>query len=256
MARERRHKSRPRRRRGRFSGLYKLLSVLLVTAAVAGACMVFFRVNEISVAGSARYSDQQIIDVSGIQQGDNLIAIPRGKIANRIIHELPYIRSVSIDWALPDRVVLTVKEHAAVAAVSDGSRWWYISAQGRLLEQSAVQGPMRVTGLTAVEPEAGRDLEVSEQQQARLSYVLSLLSALEERGAMADCSALDCATTGVLWLDYLGFRLKMPTTGDFDYYLYCLEQIFETEGSVVSREGSGTFDFTGADGRVIYAPGN
>lgn len=254
MARERRHKSKPRRRRGRFSGLYKLLSVLLVTVAVAGACMVFFRVNEIDVAGSVRYSGQQIIDVSGIQQGDNLITIPRGKIANRIIHDLPYIRSVTIDWALPDRVVLTVKEHEAAAAVSDGSRWWYISSQGRLLEQSAVQGPMRLTGLTALEPEEGEELKVNEQQQARLNYVLSLLTVLEERGILDDCSALDCATTGVLWLDYLNFRLKMPTTGDFNYYLSYLERIFEESGRV-SREDTGTFDFTSADGHAVYRAG-
>ena len=51
MARQRRHSTR-RRRRGRFSGLYRLLSILAVAAAIAVACVVFFRINEVTVAGN------------------------------------------------------------------------------------------------------------------------------------------------------------------------------------------------------------
>ena len=58
MAQERRHKSRSRRRRGRFGFFYKLLSVLLVAAALTTACVVFFRVNNITVIGNSRYTVQ------------------------------------------------------------------------------------------------------------------------------------------------------------------------------------------------------
>ena len=61
MASERRHKSRPRRRRGRFSFAYKLLSVILVIAAVAAACLVFFRINQVTVTGNARYTAEEIV---------------------------------------------------------------------------------------------------------------------------------------------------------------------------------------------------
>ena len=60
MAQQRRHQSR-RRRRGRFSGLYRLLSVLAAAAAIAVACVVFFRVNEVTVAGNSRYTAEEII---------------------------------------------------------------------------------------------------------------------------------------------------------------------------------------------------
>lgn len=75
MAQERRHKSRSRRRRGRFGFFYKLLSVLLVAAALTTACVVFFRVNNITVIGNSRYTVQEVIEASGIQQGDNLITL-------------------------------------------------------------------------------------------------------------------------------------------------------------------------------------
>ena len=57
MARQRRHK-RSVRRRGRFSGLYKVLSIMLAAGAIAAACIVFFRVNTMEVEGNVRYTAQ------------------------------------------------------------------------------------------------------------------------------------------------------------------------------------------------------
>jgi cell division protein FtsQ len=229
--------------------------VLLVTVAVVVACVVFFRVNTVTVTGCARYSEEEVLDVAGIQTGDNLVALPKNKIASRILNQLPYVRSVSIRRVLPDGVTIAVTEHEAAAAVSDGSSWWYIAAQkGKLLEQVATPGSvMQITGLTAVEPMTGKDLQVDEEEQARLSYVLTLLEVLEGRGELGICSGLDCSSTGVIWLDYLDFRLKMPTTGDFSYYLAMLDQIFAT-GDRVARTDSGTFDFSVTEGKAFYSP--
>lgn len=54
MAR-RRHSNR-RRRRGNFGFLYKLLSVLVICAAVVMALTLFFRVDTIEVTGTERYT--------------------------------------------------------------------------------------------------------------------------------------------------------------------------------------------------------
>ena len=191
MAQERRHKSRSRRRRGRFGFFYKLLSVLLVAAALTTACVVFFRVNNITVIGNSRYTVQEVIEASGIQQGDNLITLSPSRVAARIRLRLPYVSSVSIRRALPDTVVLEIEEHAAAAAISDGKGWWYIAAQGKVLEQVGSPGSvMSVTGLTAQDPVPGELVAVEEEQASRLEYVLDLLMALDAREMLADCSAL------------------------------------------------------------------
>ena len=49
-----RRTSRRRRRRGRYGFLYKLVSVLLVCAAVVAALTLFFKVNTIVVTGQSR----------------------------------------------------------------------------------------------------------------------------------------------------------------------------------------------------------
>ena len=57
-----RKKRRGRRRRGRFSFLYKFLSTLLILAAMVTGCIIFFRVNTVVVVGETRYSESEILD--------------------------------------------------------------------------------------------------------------------------------------------------------------------------------------------------
>ena len=251
MARERRHKPKPKRRRRRFSRLYQMVSTLLVTAALVAACVVFFRVNRVEVEGNFRYTEEEVIAASRIRVGDNLIALPKGQIATRILLGLPYVQSVTIDRILPDGVLLSVQEHLAAAAVCDGSTWWYISSRGKLLEQNSESGPLRITGLTASEPVPGEKLQVSAEEAARMSYVLELLEVLEARGLLSDCSALDCSSAGRLHLTYRNFTVKMPTTGDFSYMLHSLEAALEQDGRV-GPDDSGTFDFTIAEGKIYF----
>lgn len=47
----RRNRRGRRRNRGRFSALYKLLSVLIIFAAILMGCVVFFRVSTVEITG-------------------------------------------------------------------------------------------------------------------------------------------------------------------------------------------------------------
>ena len=161
VARQRRH-TRPKRRRGRFSGVYKVLSVLLAAVAVVVACVVFFRVNSVEVSGTVRYTAEEIIEASGREKGDNLIALSRSRVSAAICRKLPYVENVNVKKALPDRMVLRVSELAAAASVESSESRWLISAQGKLLEQDGgAAGTVAVRGLTAIAPYPGSMLQVA-----------------------------------------------------------------------------------------------
>ena len=70
-----RKKRRGRRRRGRFSFLYKFLSTLLILAAMVTGCIVFFRVNTVVVVGETRYSESEILDAAGVEMGEHLFGL-------------------------------------------------------------------------------------------------------------------------------------------------------------------------------------
>lgn len=249
MARERRH-SRPRRRRGRFGFLYKLLSMLAVAAALIVACVVFFRINEVTVAGNFRYTADEIAEASGIELGDNLIVLPVSQVASRIRTQLPYIEGVSIQRLLPDGVLLTVTERVAAAAVDSSDGRWLISSQGKLLEKADAAGVMTITGLTAAAPYPGGTIQVAEEDGNTLSYVLALLTELESRGMLSDCSALDCTAAASMTLTYGIYQVKLPRTVEYGKYLSLLLGALDS-GRLPEGE-PGVCDLTVADGKLFF----
>lgn len=250
MARQRRH-PRSKRRRGRFRGLYKLLSILLIAAAVVLACVVFFRVNSVEVTGNVRYTAAEVIAASGIKMGDNLVVLPRSRVSAAICANLPYVESVSIKKALPDGVVLVVTERVAAASVESAEGRWLVSAQGKLLEldKGAVE-TIRITGLTAVGPYPGGMIQAAEGQEATLRYVGELLGELEGRGLLAQCTALDCSAATSMTLDWGIYRVKLPRGGDYSYYLSLTQAALDSEK--LPEGVPGTLDLTITEGKVNF----
>ena len=250
VARQRRH-SRPKRRRGRFGGLYKALSILLAAAAVIVACVVFFRVNSVEVTGNVRYTAQEVIEASGIKMGDNLVGLSRGRVSAAIRTQLPYVESVAVQKVLPDGVVLKVTERVASASVDSAEGRWLMSSQGKLLEKD--DGSIRaiqIAGLTATGPYAGGMIQVAEEEGATLGYVKGLLTALEEHGLITQCTALDCSAVTYITLDYGIYRLKLPRDEDYDYYLLLTERALAS--GTIPEGQRGTLDLTVVKGKAYF----
>ena len=127
MAARRSRKGR-RRNRGRFGGLYKLLSILLILAAIILGCVVFFRVNTMLVEGNSRYTAEEVIAASGVQQGDNLFALNKSHMISQILTRLPYVDDLSIQRKLPDTLVFYVTESVPVAWVESGGTCWLLDS--------------------------------------------------------------------------------------------------------------------------------
>lgn len=263
MARQRRHNQR-RKNRGRFRGLYKILSILLVLAAITAACIVFFRVQTVYVEGAGRYTQEEIIHASGLETGDYLALLDTGRIAHRLRAQLPYIERAQIRRILPDTVVITVEESTVAAALQNQDQWWLVNAAGKLLESvppEQAQAYPALTGFTLLTPAAGLPAIVADEEINRWNCALELLSALEERGELSRLNALDCSLTGQFTARYdQKYTLLLPTTIEyqyvtrerFDYFLALLDEALPQ----VQEEGQDIIDFTQWEttGRIYARP--
>ena len=244
---------RGRRRRGRFGFLYKLFSVVLILGAIVGGCIVFFRVDEITVSGSTTYSDEEIIAAAGVERGDNLFLIGRGKAARRIWSQLPYINDANVRWALPDGLVINVTECVPVGVLQgeDGG-WWVIDSGGKLLEQGgiALTGKYpRIDGLTALDPAVGTRLTVSREETAKLNSLKSLLAALAARDMEAQVGNIDLSGVSEIRMGYEGrFTVRLPMySEDISFLIRTLQAAADYLGA----ERTGTIDLTGQQARFV-----
>ena len=242
------------RRRGRFSGLYKLLSALLILAALVAGCLVFFRVDTVVVSGNQRYTQEEIIQVSGVSQGENLFALllRRGEIAQTLREQLPYVEAVSIRTALPDTLIVEVRECQAAAYITYEGADWLLNTSGKLLErveQGQTGDALEITGVTALQPSPGTPLAVSVEESRKLADLLALMQALEERELLAGADSIDLSSDSRMEMRYEDrLTVRFAYASDYSYDAKALQAAIDYLGP----EERSVVDLTFEDGPHLY----
>lgn len=226
--------------RSRF--LLRILTVAAVVLAITAGISIFFKVKNITVSGNVKYSPWAIREVSGIQEGDNLLAFGRARAFSRILKELPYVKDGRIGIKLPDTVYIEIVESDVVYAVqADDATWWLIRSDGVAVEKTDVASAgdytkilgfrianpekgQAVTAMeavtqtdpTAAEPSDGTDATddsdvtdpitgtnpVTVTNQQRLDTTLTIVRNLEANDIIGDAASVDVTDMGNLQLWY------------------------------------------------------
>ena len=261
-----RNSRRRRRKRGWSGQLLRVLCVLALGAALYYGATVFFQVETVVVSGNSRYTQEQIIEAAGIQTGDNLFRMNKNRMAQDVLQKLPYIEELTIRRGYPNSVIIQVKEWAAAARVEKpdtrpdyvdetaelAQEDWLISVGGKLLETAPADSTaIEVTGLTALAPQAGTALAVPQEEQGKLSALLTLLQELEAREETDKVSQVDLSSASCMVLRYGGrFTVKMSYSKDINYQLRVLAQVADDQ-----LEGqTGTVDLTQKDYAASFDP--
>lgn len=245
--------TRRRRRRGRFGILYVLLSAVLIVGAVVGGCIVFFRVEKVTVSGSTIYSHEQIVAASGIESGDNLFLIRKIPTARKILQELPYIKEVQPRRDLPSTFHIDVTECTPAAVIKSGDgAWWILDESCKLLEQGGEELSDRyacVDGIEPLMPSVGSNLAVSVEESGKLNGLRQILSALKERDMIQNLGDVDLSGTAEITMGYeQRFTVRLPMySDDFRHLVHTLQKI----AAYLDDGQTGTIDLTGSRGRFI-----
>lgn len=247
-----RNRTNRRRRRGRYSFLWKLFGFFVAAAAVIAALALFFRMDHIVVSGNERYTVQEVLEASGLEKGGNLYFLNKYTVKERIFERLPYVEEVAINRALPDTLRIEVRECKAAAGVESAGGVWLISEQGKLLEEvdALPEGYPLVTGEALLEPAASATMSFGEDAAYRMSVLLTLLQRAEAHGMRAGIGVIDLSDDTALRFTYLGrFDVRMPWTADMDYKLESLDKVAE----VLENNETGRIDLM-TDGKASFIP--
>ena len=256
--RRRRPPRRPRRRRyhgrGRLTVLTRFLSFLVICSAIAAALILFFKTQNFVVSGNRRYTEQEIIDSTGVEIGDNMFLLNKFAISRQITAQLPYIETVSIRRSLPDTLVITVEECEAVAAILQDNAGWLVSSGGKILEEvtsaQAAQYP-QITGVELLMPSVGEMIEFPASGNATEEQVLGLLSALEERGMLGELESIYCSDRDELVMSYDGrFQVVMNYDDNFTQDLEALEEVI----AKLQPNETGTIILTNLSEHINFVP--
>lgn len=247
-ARRRTKRRRQRQREYRQTGIFaRLLVMLAVVVAVVLGVAIFFRVHTVEVQGNKIYSQEQVIEASGLEVGENLLSVNRAAVAGKIKARMPYVRDVSVSPVMPDTVVIQVKESDIAALVrSDVGAQWYLNTDGRVLGSTVdgFQGQIvELTGFTVTAPKTGEPAVASEGQSENMEAALQVIRQMEGTGLMEEITVLN-ATKAYDLILYSGNRLEIRLGGSeqLDYKIQYLQLVLEELESYQTGIVDLTFD--------------
>ena len=177
----RRRGSARRRRRGGSGFLYKLLSVFLICGCLVAAITLFFRVDTVVITGEKRYTEAEIRQASGVEDGDNLFLLNKYQVIRNIAEALPYIEieNTRIQRKLPDTLLIQVQECGDPLAWTQDGTVWLMSPAGKIVEQTdTAAGHPTVDGCELLAPSMGTDIALSTEFANQQTSLLALLAAV------------------------------------------------------------------------------
>jgi cell division protein FtsQ len=93
----------------------------------------FFDLTEIKLKGNAVVSRDEIIALSGLRIGANILRISRSQALAGILSH-PYIKETSISRRFPDKLEIMVSERSPMAMIHAEGRYLILDGDGYCLE--------------------------------------------------------------------------------------------------------------------------
>jgi len=247
-ARKKAKKVKGKRQRSLFG---KLISLLIICAAVFIGMTVFFKVTNIQVEGSTRYSSEDVATASGVQTGDQIIFLRASSVVMSIKSALPYVDEVSVGRKLPGTLVITITESTPLVYVEDAGGYWLLDKSARLLEKvtaADVGTAAPLTGITPRLPEAGKVI-VTGEDDGKSAYLAEILTGLNSLGMAENVTAIDFSSAASPTFDYLDrFTVKLGVQTDVAYKLQMLQSVLDK----LDERESGTIDLSDTSGAHFY----
>ncbi|MDP4109270.1 MAG: FtsQ-type POTRA domain-containing protein [Bacillota bacterium] len=244
--RDLRRKNRKRKYRRRKTGLFfGVFSFLVVLAAVAAAITVFFKISNVEISGKTRYSQEEVLDASGIRTGTNMFLINKFTTINRMFSKLVYLDEIRIRRKLPDTVEIIVSDTEPAAAVEISGKYWLLDKRGKLLEpvseEKAKQAGI-VKGLTAQSAAAGEIIEPDDKD--KLQKLTEFFAAAYKSGIAGDIGDIDFTKIYNVSFSYGNrFTVLIGEASDFDRKFRFLLSVKER----LSPSDRGVIDLTDAE---------
>ena len=172
-------KKKRRRRRKKHPFLAFLIFVLLVVGAVMVLKSPLFTITNIQVEGNLYYTPAQVIEMSGIKTGTNLLFDVKAKKSRSALLASPYIRVAEIERIPTHTIKIKVEERREYAAVSSETGYVIIDREGTVLRVAENEPELTIMeGITLKTVEEGKPLEA--EQTYLLSGTLKLLNATDD----------------------------------------------------------------------------
>ena len=167
----------------RSVGAIILVCALVLLGALSIGFYFLATVNEIEINGNSRFSDREIINLSGLYTGKNILLYDLAGARDNI-EKNPYIDCIGVRRVLPHTISITVREREEFAAITaSGGLSCIIDREGFVLDvgrRTSLEGLIPVYGLGSMGFTTGTSI-ISDKSKLRPYTVMELIDCIGER---------------------------------------------------------------------------
>lgn len=242
--------------------LIKIFSVLAVILAIIIGVIIFYNklhVSTISVIGSRKYSEKQLISKSGIQDGAFILSYSDEDI-HELFGKIDDISVIEFKRIYPDKLEIHVADRDARAAIPAGNgKYTIISADGYVIGSNAEssEGLIIIRGLAGKSYAVGSRIDDNTQSASELA-VIELLEGVSESKLSSIVTAIDLSNTSCVKLEIgdkftivLGDCIEASKNIDTASKAYAIFGRSHPAGGVINVFSNSTIvDFTPAQSEI------
>lgn len=247
----------PKRRTAAFI----LLALLLIAAGALVALYFAAQTEIITVEGNERFSETEIINLSGLYTGRNLYLYDLGE-AKRAIERDPYIECRAIRRVFPHELHIEIAErHELLAIASSGGIYTVTDAQGFVLDvgkRADITGLIPVYGFGSMGFTTGTSI-ISDRTKLRPWTLMQIVSAVGERAErIASIDLSNSASIKIVTKEgaavMLGDSVMIPEKIEYMFNALRKADAASLPGAVIYINSNGTADLAYPTPEATVAP--
>lgn len=211
-----RAQSRKRRRRRALLFFYLFTFITVITAAVAVSLTVLFKIDSIQVNGTSRYSSEEIINVGGIEKGENLFLARTKEAEMKIQQKLPYIRTAKVSRGLPACITISVSEEQISGALEYNKKYVVVSSSDKVLElaDKMPANCPEIRGLKLSKAEVGKNIVYADASQKTMFQSLTAAISSNKLQKVTKIDVSNSYKIQIIYDNRVTMNLGLPS--DFD----------------------------------------
>lgn len=214
-----RHTLTPTKRR-----IKTVLSFIIILGIILALCIVLsltvlFKTQVFEVTGNTKYTEEEIVQASGLSKGENIFLAPKSLAAKRIINQYPYVEKVDIGIRVPDTITINVTEavESYLVWVSE-TEYLVVSSEGRILNK--VESPQSVKlpifiGPGVVSTEIGKYVEYEDEKVLNIINEISTVFSENGYEGITEINASDSAKLTFTYDNRILVKLGLPENLDY-----------------------------------------
>ncbi len=146
-------KQRKAAKRRKLTPFLIVVSVFLFACAVYLCLTMLFNVDRVIIKGNTLYDNNDLIETSAIEKGENLFEVDTAYAENKLYSVYSYIEEVEVKRSFPNAVTITIVEATPFSVIEEADGYTLVSAGGKVLErglEEVPKGMLSVRGVSTV----------------------------------------------------------------------------------------------------------